>query len=65
MRSPSVTRVYLQCAHDEDIANWSDDRIWDELLTRLQSDDGWKLNVGPILQKGVTRMRSFQETGVS
>jgi p-hydroxybenzoate 3-monooxygenase len=59
MRSPSVTRLYLQCAHDEDIANWSDDRIWDELLTRLQSDDGWKPNVGPILQKGVTGMRSF------
>jgi p-hydroxybenzoate 3-monooxygenase len=59
MRSPSVTRLYLQCAPDEDIAQWSDDRIWDELLTRFQSDDGWKPNVGPILQKGVTGMRSF------
>jgi len=59
MRSPSVTRLYLQCAPDEDIALWSDDRIWDELLTRFQSDDGWKPNVGPILQKGVTGMRSF------
>jgi p-hydroxybenzoate 3-monooxygenase len=59
MRSPSVTRLYLQCAPDEDIAQWSDDRIWDELLTRLPSDDGWKPNVGPILQKGVTGMRSF------
>jgi p-hydroxybenzoate 3-monooxygenase len=59
MRSPAITRLYLQCAPDEDIAQWSDDRIWDELLTRLRSDDGWQPNVGPILQKGVTGMRSF------
>jgi len=59
MRSSSVTRLYLQCAPDEDLAKWSDDRIWDELLTRLRSEDGWKPNVGPITQKGVTGMRSF------
>ena len=59
MRSNSVTRLYLQCAPEEDIAQWSDDRIWDELLIRLRSDDGWKPNVGPITQKGVTGMRSF------
>ena len=59
MRSNAVTRLYLQCAPDEDIAQWSDDRIWDELHTRLKSDDGWKPNVGPITQKGVTGMRSF------
>jgi p-hydroxybenzoate 3-monooxygenase len=59
MRSNTVTRLYLQCAPDEDIAQWSDDRIWDELLKRLQSNDGWKPNVGPITQKGVTGMRSF------
>jgi p-hydroxybenzoate 3-monooxygenase len=59
MRSSTVTRLYLQCAPDEDIAQWSDDRIWDELLKRLQSNDGWKPNVGPITQKSVTGMRSF------
>ena len=59
MRSPKVTRLYLQCAPDEDIDNWSDDRIWDEMLRRLTSKDGWKPNVGPIFQKGVTGMRSF------
>ncbi len=59
MRSPSVTRLYLQCAPDEDLAQWPDDRIWEELLTRLGSNDGWKPNVGPIMQKGVTGMRSF------
>jgi p-hydroxybenzoate 3-monooxygenase len=59
MRSPTVTRLYLQCAPDEDLSQWPDDRIWEELLTRLASRDGWKPNVGPITQKGVTGMRSF------
>ncbi len=59
MRSSAVTRLYLQCAPDEDLAQWPDDRIWSELLTRLGSRDGWKPNVGPITQKGVTGMRSF------
>jgi len=59
MRSPKITRLYLQCAPDEDINQWSDDRIWSELLRRLTTKDGWKPNVGPILQKGVTGMRSF------
>jgi len=59
MRSHTVTRLYLQCAPDEDIEQWPDDRIWNELLTRLTSDDGWVPNVGPITQKGVTGMRSF------
>ena len=59
MRSPKITRLYLQCAPDEDISQWSDDRIWNELNTRLTTRDGWKPNRGPILQKGVTGMRSF------
>jgi len=59
MRSPSVTRLYLQCAPDEDLAGWPDDRIWSELHTRLETDDGWRLAEGPILQRGVTGMRSF------
>jgi p-hydroxybenzoate 3-monooxygenase len=59
MRSPAVTRLYLQCGPGEDLNEWSDDRIWAELLARLGTDDGWKPNVGPILQKGITGMRSF------
>lgn len=59
MRSPQITRLYLQCTPEEDIHQWSDDRIWGELHTRLETADGWKLNEGPILQKGVTPMRSF------
>jgi p-hydroxybenzoate 3-monooxygenase len=59
MRSPEITRLYLQCAPDEDLALWPDQRIWEELQTRLATRDGWKLTQGPILQKGVTGMRSF------
>jgi p-hydroxybenzoate 3-monooxygenase len=59
MRSNAVTRLYLQCEPDEDVGQWPDDRIWEELLTRHCSSDGWTPNVGPILQKGVTGMRSF------
>ncbi len=59
MRSAEITRLYLQCAPDEDIANWSDDRIWRELDLRLATGDGWTPNQGPILQKGITGMRSF------
>jgi p-hydroxybenzoate 3-monooxygenase len=59
MRSPSVTRLYLQCAPDEDLAAWPDDRIWAELRTRLGTRDGWRPNEGAITQKGITPMRSF------
>ncbi len=59
MRSPSITRLYLQCAPDEDLAGWPDHRIWDELLTRFRTVDAWVPAQGPILQKGVAEMRGF------
>ena len=59
MRSPHLTRLYLQCAPDEDLALWPDSRIWQELETRFAIAGGWKLSQGPILQKGVTGMRSL------
>ena len=58
MRTPQIGRLYLQCKPDENIALWSDEKIWQELQTRLASD-GWTLTEGEILQKGVTGMRSF------
>lgn len=59
MRSPRLTRLYLQCAPDEDPAAWPDQRLWQELQLRLASVDGWRPAAGRILQKGVTGMRSF------
>jgi p-hydroxybenzoate 3-monooxygenase len=59
MRSPQLSRFYLQVARDEDIENWPDERIWAELRARLETVDGWQLAQGPVLEKGVTAMRSF------
>jgi p-hydroxybenzoate 3-monooxygenase len=58
MRSPSVSRLYVQVAPEEDIADWSDDRIWAELHARLATD-GWSLQEGPVTDKAITPMRSF------
>lgn len=59
MRSPRVTRLYLQCRPEEDLAAWSDERIWAELDLRLRCRDGWRPAPGRILQKSITGMRSF------
>ncbi len=64
MRTPKITRLYLQCRPDEDIADWPDERIWDELLLRLSCRDEcgrdlWVPAKGSIIQKGITPMRSF------
>ncbi len=58
LRSPTLSRLYIQVRHDEDIAAWPDERIWAELQTRLGTP-GWTLADGPILEKGVTGMRRF------
>jgi p-hydroxybenzoate 3-monooxygenase len=59
MRSPTISRLYLQCRPDEPLDEWPDARIWSELRTRLATDDGFELDEGPIIEKGVTAMRSF------
>jgi p-hydroxybenzoate 3-monooxygenase len=58
LRSPTLSRYYLQVRHDEDLSAWPDDRVWDELRRRTRLD-GWTLEEGPILEKGVIGMRSF------
>jgi p-hydroxybenzoate 3-monooxygenase len=57
MRSPTLARLYVQCAPDDDIANWPDARIWEELHVRLGGTRA--LAEGDMLQKGITPMRSF------
>jgi p-hydroxybenzoate 3-monooxygenase len=59
LRSPKISRLYLQVPPDEDIAGWPDARIWEELRLRLATDDGWTLTDGPVLEKGITSLRSF------
>jgi len=60
MRSPQVSRLYLQVDEDEKIEEWPDDRIWHELATRFRlADTDWRPNEGAIFEKGITPMRSF------
>jgi p-hydroxybenzoate 3-monooxygenase len=58
MRTRQVSRLYLQCAPDEDIANWPDERIWEELRIRVEGGENWRLPEGRIFQKGITAMTS-------
>jgi p-hydroxybenzoate 3-monooxygenase len=58
MRSPTVSRLYLQVAADERIEDWSDARIWEELQTRFALD-GWTLQEGPITEKAISALRSY------
>ncbi len=58
LRSPSVSRLYLQVGTGDALGNWPDDRIWAELSHRFELP-GWKLDQGPVLDKGITPMRSF------
>ncbi|AKZ56185.1 p-hydroxybenzoate hydroxylase [Streptomyces ambofaciens ATCC 23877] len=59
MRSPSVSRLYLQVPEGTDAGSWSDEEIWSELERRFETDDDWTLRRGPITQKSVTPMRSY------
>jgi p-hydroxybenzoate 3-monooxygenase len=58
-RSPELQRMYLQCDPNDDIANWSDATILEELQIRLATSDNWQLLDGPITQKSILAMRSF------
>ncbi|MEU9208929.1 4-hydroxybenzoate 3-monooxygenase [Streptomyces sp. NPDC048415] len=59
MRSPAVSRLYLQVPRGTDAEAWSEKEIWDELERRFETEDGWRLQRGPIASKSVTPMRSY------
>ncbi|MQA96440.1 MAG: 4-hydroxybenzoate 3-monooxygenase [Streptosporangiales bacterium] len=59
MRGPEISRFYLQVPPDADIAEWPDEAIWAELRARLETVPGFKLAEGPVIEKGITPMRSF------
>ncbi len=59
MRTPEITRQYLQVTPDTDIGEWPDERIWAELQRRFADEDGFRLEEGEIFDKGVTPMRCF------
>jgi 4-hydroxybenzoate 3-monooxygenase len=57
-RTPTLQRMYFQCPPDADVADWSDDRIWEELQSRLGAN-GHTLHQGPITSRAVLPFRSF------
>lgn len=59
MRGPNISRLYVQCPVADTVEGWPDDRFWSELHARLETEDGWHQEEGPIFQKGITGMRSF------
>ena len=59
MRSPTVSRLYIQCDNDDHIDNWPDEKLWDELDLRMNQGTGYTNNRGPITAKGIASMRSF------
>lgn len=61
-RTPTVQRMYFQCAADENPNDWSDDRIWAELQRRVAGEDGFTLKEGPIIQRSVLPFRSFVQS---
>ncbi|MED5534772.1 MAG: 4-hydroxybenzoate 3-monooxygenase [Pseudomonadota bacterium] len=59
MRSMTRSRYYIQCASDEDLEKWTDDRFWDALRTRLPQDAAESLEIGPSIEKSIAPLRSF------
>jgi p-hydroxybenzoate 3-monooxygenase len=59
LRSPEVSRLYIQVDPQEELSSWPDDRIWDELRARLAADDGFRLEDGPVLEKSLAVHRSL------
>jgi len=58
-RSPEIQRLYFQCDPEEEVTNWPDEKIWSEMHARLDTDDGWTVEEGRIVQKDIVQMRSF------
>lgn len=59
LRSPELSRLYVQCDPEDSVEEWPDERIWEELHLRLARDDGWTLKEGPVIEKAIAPLRSF------
>jgi p-hydroxybenzoate 3-monooxygenase len=59
LRSPELSRLYIQVGPGERIEDWPDERIWAEMHTRFATADGWTLREGPVIDRGITEMRGF------
>ena len=59
LRSPELSRLYVQCGPDDAVEDWPDERVWEELHLRLARDDGWTLKEGPVIEKAIAPLSSF------
>jgi p-hydroxybenzoate 3-monooxygenase len=59
LRSPELSRLYVQCGPDDAVEDWPDERVWQELHLRLARDDGWTLKEGPVIEKAIAPLSSF------
>jgi p-hydroxybenzoate 3-monooxygenase len=59
LRSPELSRLYVQCDPEDSLEDWPDERVWEELHLRLARDDGWTLKEGPLVEKAIAPLRSF------
>jgi p-hydroxybenzoate 3-monooxygenase len=59
LRSPELSRLYVQCDPEDALEAWPDERVWEELHLRLARDDGWTLKEGPVIEKAIAPLRSF------
>jgi p-hydroxybenzoate 3-monooxygenase len=59
LRSPELSRLYVQCPSGDQLEDWPDERVWEELHLRLAREDGWALKEGPVVEKGIAPLRSF------
>lgn len=59
LRSPELSRLYVQCDPEDELEAWPDERVWEELHMRLARDDGWTLKEGPVIEKTIAPLRSF------
>jgi p-hydroxybenzoate 3-monooxygenase len=59
LRSPELSRLYIQCGPEDTLEEWPDERVWEELHLRLARDDGWSLKEGPVIEKTIAPLRSF------
>ncbi len=62
LRSPEISRLYLQVRPDEDMDEWPDDRVWEELQIRLGDRHGWTLRDGPVLEKSIAPHAQLRRT---
>jgi p-hydroxybenzoate 3-monooxygenase len=58
-RSETRSRYYIQCAFDENLEEWTDDRFWDELRARLPEEIAAQMEIGPSIEKSIAPLRSF------